>query len=79
MNDVPLRYGCNPHQSPAHLYMPDGHAQFQVLNGQPDRAAQSNVQYVAHAGGAMRDMEVREAANDHGIRMIETGLRCFLH
>jgi AICAR transformylase/IMP cyclohydrolase PurH len=44
-----------------------------------DRAAQSNVQYVAHAGGAMRDMEVREAANDHGIGIIETGLRCFLH
>jgi AICAR transformylase/IMP cyclohydrolase PurH len=44
-----------------------------------DRAAESNVQYVAHAGGAVRDKEIREAAKQHGIAIIETGLRCFLH
>jgi len=44
-----------------------------------DRAAQTGVQYVAHAGGSLRDESVREAATTLGVTMVETGVRCFLH
>lgn len=44
-----------------------------------DRAARSGIRYVAHPGGALRDEEVRAAAREHGIEMIETGVRCFFH
>lgn len=37
MNDqeIKLRYGCNPHQSPALVYMKDGKLPITVLNGSP--------------------------------------------
>ena len=44
-----------------------------------DRAAATGVSVVAHAGGSMRDESVREAAAELGVRVVETGVRCFLH
>jgi AICAR transformylase/IMP cyclohydrolase PurH len=44
-----------------------------------DRASRSNVQYVAHPGGSLRDNEVTAAADQYGMVMVHTGLRCFLH
>ncbi len=36
MKELPLKYGCNPNQKPARLYMPDGSdLPLQVLNGNP--------------------------------------------
>jgi phosphoribosylaminoimidazolecarboxamide formyltransferase/IMP cyclohydrolase len=34
-NELTLRYGCNPHQIPAKVYMQNGTLPFQVLNGAP--------------------------------------------
>jgi len=34
-NELSLRYGCNPHQIPARVYMEDGDLPFEVLNGTP--------------------------------------------
>jgi len=34
-NELPLRYGCNPHQVPARVYMPGADLPFEVLNGSP--------------------------------------------
>ena len=44
-----------------------------------DRASRSNVQYVAHPGGSLRDEDVIAAADQYGMTLIQTGLRCFLH
>lgn len=44
-----------------------------------DRAGQSGVRYVAHTGGSLRDESVRMAAGEMGIRVVETGVRCFHH
>jgi AICAR transformylase/IMP cyclohydrolase PurH len=44
-----------------------------------DRAAASGVRYVAHAGGGVRAEGVRAAAHEHGIVLIETDARFFLH
>ncbi len=44
-----------------------------------DRAAATGVTFVAHAGGSMRDESVRAAAAELGVRVLETGVRCFLH
>lgn len=44
-----------------------------------DRAAKSNIQVIAHPGGSVRDEIVQGACDEHGIRLIETGIRCFLH
>lgn len=44
-----------------------------------DRAARSGVKYVIQAGGSRRDEDVIAAANEHGIAMIMSGLRLFLH
>ncbi len=44
-----------------------------------DRAAKSNVQYVAQTGGSARDDVVSEAAAEYGMTMVHTGLRLFLH
>jgi phosphoribosylaminoimidazolecarboxamide formyltransferase / IMP cyclohydrolase len=32
--EIPLRYGCNPHQQPARLVQPGGRAPLRVLNGE---------------------------------------------
>ena len=44
-----------------------------------DRAARSNVRFVAQAGGSARDDEVTAAARQYGMTMVHTGLRLFLH
>ena len=44
-----------------------------------DRAAKSNVRFVAQAGGSLRDDEVTAAAEQYGMTMVHTGLRLFLH
>jgi AICAR transformylase/IMP cyclohydrolase PurH len=44
-----------------------------------DRASRTNVKYVAQTGASLRDKEVTEAADEYGMVMIHTGLRCFLH
>jgi phosphoribosylaminoimidazolecarboxamide formyltransferase / IMP cyclohydrolase len=44
-----------------------------------DRAAKTNVQFVAQAGGSLRDDEVTAAAAQYGMTMVHTGLRLFLH
>ena len=44
-----------------------------------DRASRSNVQYVAQAGGSLRDGDVTGAADEYGMVMAHTGLRLFLH
>jgi phosphoribosylaminoimidazolecarboxamide formyltransferase/IMP cyclohydrolase len=44
-----------------------------------DRAAKSNVQYVAQTGGSARDDVVGAAAAEYGMTMVHTGLRLFLH
>ena len=44
-----------------------------------DRASRSNVRFVAQPGQSLRDDEVTAAAEQYGMVMIHTGLRCFLH
>lgn len=44
-----------------------------------DRASRSHVQYIAQAGGGLRDADVIAAAEQYGMTMILTGLRLFLH
>ena len=35
MKELEMKYGCNPNQKPARVYMENGHIPFQVLNGKP--------------------------------------------
>ncbi len=35
MKEIPLKYGCNPHQKPARIYMESGELPVEVLNGRP--------------------------------------------
>ena len=44
-----------------------------------DRAAKSGVQYVAEPGGSIRDDQVIETADRHGMVMAFTGIRLFHH
>jgi phosphoribosylaminoimidazolecarboxamide formyltransferase/IMP cyclohydrolase len=44
-----------------------------------DTAAASGITAVIHPGGSMRDQEVIDAANEHGIAMVLTGVRHFRH
>ncbi len=44
-----------------------------------DRAAMSNVMYIAQPGGSVRDDEVIQACNTYGMVMCFTGLRLFHH
>ncbi len=44
-----------------------------------DRASRSNIRYVAHPGGSLRDEDVIQAVDEYGMVMTHTGLRCFLH
>ena len=44
-----------------------------------DVAAKSGVYAIVQPGGSIRDKEVIQAANEHGIIMVFTGQRCFLH
>ncbi|WP_225444820.1 bifunctional phosphoribosylaminoimidazolecarboxamide formyltransferase/IMP cyclohydrolase [Pseudomarimonas arenosa] len=44
-----------------------------------DAAAQAGIAAVIQPGGSMRDQEVIDAANEHGIAMVFTGMRHFRH
>ena len=44
-----------------------------------DSAAKAGIKAVIQPGGSMRDEEVIEAANEHKIAMVFTGMRHFLH
>ena len=44
-----------------------------------ERAYKSGVSYVAQPGGSIRDDNVIEACNNHGIAMVMTGMRLFHH
>ena len=44
-----------------------------------DRAARSGAKYVIQAGGSKRDEDVIAAADEHGMVMVMSGLRLFLH
>ena len=36
MNELPLKYGCNPNQKPSRIFMQDGRElPIEVLNGRP--------------------------------------------
>jgi phosphoribosylaminoimidazolecarboxamide formyltransferase/IMP cyclohydrolase len=44
-----------------------------------DEAAKIGVTAIAHPGGSIRDEEVRQAADEHGLAMVLTGIRHFKH
>ncbi|HUR70124.1 MAG TPA: bifunctional phosphoribosylaminoimidazolecarboxamide formyltransferase/IMP cyclohydrolase [Candidatus Thermoplasmatota archaeon] len=44
-----------------------------------DEAAETGVAAIVHPGGSIRDAEVIQAADEHGIAMVFTGQRCFRH
>lgn len=44
-----------------------------------DAAAAAGITAVIHPGGSMRDQEIIDAANEHGIAMVFTGMRHFKH
>ena len=44
-----------------------------------DEAAAAGVAAIVHPGGSIRDDEVIQAADEHGIAMVFTGQRCFRH
>ena len=44
-----------------------------------DAAAAAGITAVIQPGGSMRDQEVINAANEHGIAMVFTGMRHFRH
>jgi phosphoribosylaminoimidazolecarboxamide formyltransferase/IMP cyclohydrolase len=44
-----------------------------------DEAAKAGVTAVIQPGGSIRDREVLDAVNEHGMAMAYTGVRCFLH
>ena len=44
-----------------------------------DEAAQAGITAIIQPGGSKRDEEVIEAANEHNLAMVFTGVRCFKH
>jgi phosphoribosylaminoimidazolecarboxamide formyltransferase/IMP cyclohydrolase len=44
-----------------------------------DEAAKAGVTAIAHPGGSIRDGEVMQAADEHGLTMVLTGIRHFKH
>jgi len=44
-----------------------------------DEAAKAGVAAILQPGGSIRDPEVIDAANEHGIPMVLTGVRFFKH
>jgi phosphoribosylaminoimidazolecarboxamide formyltransferase/IMP cyclohydrolase len=44
-----------------------------------DEAAEHGITAIIQPGGSVRDKEVIEAANDHNLAMIFTGIRHFKH
>ena len=44
-----------------------------------DRAARSHVTHIMQTGGSLRDADVTAAADEHGMVMLHSGMRHFLH
>ena len=44
-----------------------------------DQAAEDGIAAIIQPGGSIRDQEVIDAANEHGIAMVFTGMRHFRH
>ncbi|HIM84126.1 MAG TPA: bifunctional phosphoribosylaminoimidazolecarboxamide formyltransferase/IMP cyclohydrolase, partial [Candidatus Marinimicrobia bacterium] len=44
-----------------------------------DQIAETGIKAVIQPGGSIRDEEVIEACDEHGIAMVFTGARCFKH
>ena len=44
-----------------------------------DEAAKVGITAIIQPGGSIRDKEVIEAANEHGMAMVFTGIRHFRH
>jgi len=44
-----------------------------------DAAAKTGIKAIIHPGGSLRDKEVIDAANEHDIAMVFTGIRHFKH
>ncbi len=44
-----------------------------------DAAAEAGISAVIQPGGSMRDQEVIDAANEHGMAMVFSGMRHFRH
>ena len=44
-----------------------------------DEAAKAGITAVIHPGGSIRDKEIIDAANEHDMAMIFTGIRLFWH
>ena len=44
-----------------------------------DNAAKLGIKAVIQPGGSMRDEEIVNAANEHGMAMVFTGMRHFRH
>ncbi|MEC7846776.1 MAG: bifunctional phosphoribosylaminoimidazolecarboxamide formyltransferase/IMP cyclohydrolase, partial [Gemmatimonadota bacterium] len=44
-----------------------------------DAAAEAGAKAIVQPGGSVRDVEVIEAANEHGMAMVLTGQRLFRH
>ena len=44
-----------------------------------DAAAQAGISAIIQPGGSMRDKEIIDAANEHGMAMVFTGMRHFKH
>lgn len=44
-----------------------------------DAAAKAGATAIVHPGGSIRDAEVTQAADEHGLAMVLTGMRHFKH
>ena len=44
-----------------------------------DKIAKSGIKTIVQPGGSIKDDEVVDACNEHGIAMLLTGSRCFKH
>ena len=44
-----------------------------------DKLAETSIKTVVQPGGSLRDNEVIDACNEHGISMLFTDVRCFKH
>jgi phosphoribosylaminoimidazolecarboxamide formyltransferase/IMP cyclohydrolase len=44
-----------------------------------DEAAKAGITAVIQPGGSIRDAEVIDAVNEHGMAMVFSGVRCFKH
>ena len=58
MNELELKYGCNPNQKPAKVFVESGELPFEVLNGKP-----GYINLLDALNGWQLVQELREATN----------------